>query len=55
MTKPATVSATKPTDLRAAFGFHAVPFTREITTDNHLRLPFLATRSPPSRPACPQR
>ena len=27
MTKPAPVSATKPTDLRAAFGFHAVPFT----------------------------
>jgi type II secretory pathway predicted ATPase ExeA len=41
MTKPATVSATKPTDLRAAFGFHAVPFTREIATDHHLRLPFL--------------
>jgi type II secretory pathway predicted ATPase ExeA len=31
----------KPTDLLAAFGFHAVPFTREITTDHHLRLPFL--------------
>lgn len=41
MTKPASVSATKPTDLRAAFGCHAVPFTREITPDQLLRLPFL--------------
>jgi len=40
-TSSATVSATKLTDLRAAFGFHAVPFTREIATDHHLRLPFL--------------
>ena len=41
MTKPAPLTMTKPTDLRAAFGFHAVPFTREIATDHHLRLPFL--------------
>jgi general secretion pathway protein A len=41
MTKTATLTPDKPTDLRAAFGFHAVPFTREITTDHHLRLPFL--------------
>jgi general secretion pathway protein A len=41
MTKIATVSADKPTDLRAVFGFHGVPFTREITADHHLRLPFL--------------
>ncbi len=41
MTKPARVTATKPTDLRATFDFHAVPFTREITADDHLRLPFL--------------
>ena len=41
MTKPAPVPVAKPTDLRAAFGFHAVPFTREIATDHHLRLPFL--------------
>jgi type II secretory pathway predicted ATPase ExeA len=41
MTKTATVPASKPTDLRAVFGFHTVPFTREITTDHHLRLPFL--------------
>ena len=39
MTKTAT--AEKPTDLRATFGFHAVPFTREITTDDHFNLPFL--------------
>ena len=39
MTKP--VTATKPTDLRAAFDFHTVPFTRESTTDDRLRLPFL--------------
>ena len=37
MTKPAT----KPIDLRATFDFHAGPFTREIATDDHLRLPFL--------------
>jgi len=36
-----TATAHKPTDLRAVFGFHAVPFTREIATDDHLRLPFL--------------
>jgi type II secretory pathway predicted ATPase ExeA len=44
MTKTATVPAVatgKPTDLRAVFGFHAIPFTREIATDHHLRLPFL--------------
>jgi type II secretory pathway predicted ATPase ExeA len=41
MTKPAPVPVAKPTDLRAAFGFHAVPFTREIATDHHLRWPFL--------------
>ena len=40
MTKPALVPA-KSTDLRAAFGCHAVPFTREITPDQLLRLPFL--------------
>jgi hypothetical protein len=44
MTKTATLTATlaadKPTDLLAAFDFHAVPFTREITTDHHLGLPF---------------
>jgi general secretion pathway protein A len=39
MTKTAT--AEKPTDLRATFGFHAVPFTREITTGDHFSLPFL--------------
>jgi len=38
MTKPATVD--KPKDLRAAFGFHAVPFTREIRTEDHVTLPF---------------
>ncbi len=31
MTKPAPVPVAKPTDLRAAFGCHAIPFTREIT------------------------
>ena len=36
-----TTAANKPTDMRATFGFHAVPFTREIATDDHLRLPFL--------------
>src|SRR3977135_1846228 len=36
-----TATAHKPTDLRATFGFHAIPFTRQIATDNHLRLPFL--------------
>jgi len=41
MTKPAPVPVAKPTDLRAAFDFHAVPFTREIAIDHHLRLPFL--------------
>lgn len=41
MTKLATVPPSKLTDLRAVFGFHTVPFTREITTDHHLRLPFL--------------
>lgn len=41
MTKIATIPPSKPTDLRAVFGFHTVPFTREITTDHHLRLPFL--------------
>jgi hypothetical protein len=43
MTKPATATATKPTDLRATFDFHVVPFTRFkiIITDNHLRSPFL--------------
>jgi general secretion pathway protein A len=29
------------TDLRSAFGFHSTPFTREISTDAHLALPFL--------------
>lgn len=32
---------TTPTDLRAAFDFHTVPFTRETTTDDHLHVPFL--------------
>ena len=43
MTKTAiaTPTAHKPTDLRATFGFHAVPFARELTTDDHLCLPFL--------------
>jgi hypothetical protein len=45
MTKTATLTPTltsdKPTDLLAGFHFHAVPFTREITTDHHLGLPFL--------------
>jgi hypothetical protein len=41
MTKPAPVHVATPTHLRAAFDFHAVPFTREIATDHHLRLPFL--------------
>ena len=40
MTKLAPVPA-KPTDLRAAFGCHTLPFTREITPDQLLRLPFL--------------
>jgi len=38
----ATIAArTATTDLRAVFGFHAVPFTREIGTDDHFALPFL--------------
>ncbi|MGE5307388.1 MAG: hypothetical protein ACM3KG_00040 [Hyphomicrobiales bacterium] len=45
MTQTATLTPTltpdKPTDLLAAFDFHAVPFTREITTDHHLRWPCL--------------
>jgi general secretion pathway protein A len=41
MTKTALAPHDKPTDLRAAFGFHAVPFTREIAADDHLRLPYL--------------
>lgn len=41
MTKTATVSPQRPTDLRAAFGFHAIPFTREIAADDHLHVPFL--------------
>jgi hypothetical protein len=45
MTKPATLTPTltpdKPTDLCAAFSFHVAPFTREIATNHHLRLPFL--------------
>jgi type II secretory pathway predicted ATPase ExeA len=45
MTKTATLTATlaadNPTDLLAGFDFHAVPFTREITTDHHLRWAFL--------------
>jgi ATPase subunit of ABC transporter with duplicated ATPase domains len=44
MTTPAatvTASADKPTDLRAVFDFRATPFTREVTTGDHLRLPFL--------------
>ena len=40
-TLTATLAAATPTDLLAAFDFHAVPFTRAITTDDHLRLPFL--------------
>ena len=40
-TLTATLAADTPTDLLAAFDCHAVPFTREITTDDHLRLPFL--------------
>jgi len=31
----------KSTDRLAAFDFHADPFTRDNTTDHHLRLPFL--------------
>jgi general secretion pathway protein A len=45
VTKTATLTATpasdKPTDLRATFGFHTIPFTREIRTEDHLCLPFL--------------
>ncbi len=50
MTKPATVDKStetkpvildRPADLRAAFGFHAVPFTREISTDDQFSVPFL--------------
>ncbi len=41
MTKTATATVDKPSDLRAAFGFHAVPFTREISTDDQFQLPFL--------------
>src|SRR5690606_4513198 len=41
MTKPAPAPSGKPTDLRAAFGFHAAPFTREIATDHRLRWAFL--------------
>ena len=41
MTKTATLTPDKPTDLRAGFGFHATPFTREIRTEDHLHLPFL--------------
>ena len=45
MTKTATLTKTltpdNPTDLFAAFDFHADPFTREIATNHHLRLPFL--------------
>ena len=41
MTKTATAAKTTTTDLRAVFGFHAVPFTREIRTDDHFALPFL--------------
>ena len=59
MTKTATLTPDKPTDLRAVFGFHAVPFTREITTDDHFRLPFLdetlASCCQPSRRAGPPR
>jgi type II secretory pathway predicted ATPase ExeA len=38
MTKPST---DKPTDLRALFGFHATPFTREIRAEDQFSLPFL--------------
>jgi len=41
MTKPAPAPSGNPPDLRAAFGFHAAPFTRETPTDHHLRLAFL--------------
>jgi hypothetical protein len=45
MTKTATLTNNltpdNPTDRLAGFGFHAVPFTHEISTDHHLRLPFL--------------
>jgi type II secretory pathway predicted ATPase ExeA len=41
MTKTAIVPTDKLTDLRAVFGCHSIPFTREITADHHLRLPFL--------------
>jgi len=44
MTKSATATIaarTTTSDLRAVFGFHAVPFTREIGTDDHFALPFL--------------
>jgi len=37
MTKPTD----KTCDLRATFGFHATPFTREIRTEDHFSLPFL--------------
>ena len=41
-TLTATLAADTPTDLLAVFDFHAGPFTREITTDDHhLCLPFL--------------
>ena len=41
MIKTATATVDNPSDLRAAFGFHAVPFTREISPDDHFHLPFL--------------
>jgi general secretion pathway protein A len=40
-TLTATLAADKPTALLTTFDFHAVPFTREITTNDHLRWPFL--------------
>jgi hypothetical protein len=36
-----TLTPDKSTDRLAAFDFHADPFTRENTTDHHLRWPFL--------------
>lgn len=40
-TATAITTASKPTDMRAVFGLHAIPFTREIAVDDYLRLPFL--------------
>jgi general secretion pathway protein A len=39
MTMSKTATKSRPHDLRAAFGLHAVPFTRELRNDEQLRLP----------------